>query len=409
MTTTGEGPQVVEPDTAAEFAAALRGAADRRQSVLIRGAGTKIEWGRVAERVDVVLSTRRMNRLVAHPHGDLIATVEAGATLAGVNDALAAHGQCLPLDPPFAGRASIGGILATNDSGPLRHRYGTPRDLVIGVELATPDGVIAKSGGRVVKNVAGYDLSKFVAGSFGGLAAILSATFKLAPLPADSKTLLVEAADFDALGAIVQSVMAGQLEPVAFEVHVPDIVGAELGPPSRPGQRRPLRPVVLIRFASVPAACDAQIAQARALAPLRECAAETIEPAKEREIWETHSRRVWDAPGVIVRASWLPADISTVMHELRRVAGSACIELIGRAAVGSGLIRIDADAASQVSIIEQLRRSAALGNVVVLRAGREVKSRVDVWGPAGDLEPVWRSLKQALDPHSILNAARGPL
>ena len=100
-----------------------------------------------------------------------------------------AHGQWLPLDPPFADAATIGGILATNDSGPLRHRYGTPRDLIIGVQLATTDGVLAKAGGQVVKNVAGYDLSKLVAGSFGSLAAIVSATFKLSPLPAASKTM----------------------------------------------------------------------------------------------------------------------------------------------------------------------------------------------------------------------------
>ena len=368
-----------------------------------------MDWGRAPGRVDVVLGTRRMNRLVSHQHGDLTATVEAGASLAAVNEALAARGQCLPLDPPFADRASIGGILATNDSGPLRHRYGTPRDLVIGVELVTTDGVIAKSGGRVVKNVAGYDLSKFVAGSFGSLAAILSATFKLTPLPAESRTLVVEAPDFDALAAMVRELMASQLEPIAFEVHVPDIVGAELGPPSRLGQRRPLRPVLLVRFASVPAACDAQIAQARALGPLRECAMEMLESGREREAWETHSRRVWDGPGMIVRASWLPGDISTVMHELRRMAGSACIELIGRAAVGSGLIRIDADAGAQVSLVEQLRRSQALGNVVMLRARPEVKSRVDVWGPPGDVEPVWTSLKRALDPDGLLNAGRGPL
>src|SRR5204863_193326 len=120
---------------------------------------------------------------------------EGGAALADVNRALAPHRQWLPLDPPFAERATIGGILATNDSGPLRHRYGTPRDVVIGVQLATTDGVLSKAGGRVVKNVAGYDLSKLVCGSFGSLAAIVSATFKLAPRAAASKTVVVDVPD----------------------------------------------------------------------------------------------------------------------------------------------------------------------------------------------------------------------
>jgi glycolate oxidase FAD binding subunit len=405
----GDAARIVEPDTAAAFAAALRRAADDRQSVLLRGAGTKLDWGRPPRAIDLVLSTRRLNRIIAHQHGDLTVAVEAGAGLADVNRALAQHGQCLPLDPPFADRASVGGILAANDSGPLRHRYGTPRDLVIGVELVTTDGIIAKSGGRVVKNVAGYDLAKFVAGSFGSLAAIVSATFKLAPLPADSKTLVVEAADFDALGLIVRAVMASQLEPLAFEVRVPDVVGAELGPPSRPGQRRPLRPSLLLRFASLPAACDAQVEQARKLAPLRECAMETLDGAHEREAWEAHSRSVWEAPGVIVRASWLPAEVSALMHELRQLAGSACIELIGRAAVGTGLIRIDADVGSQVSIVTRLRRSQSLGNVVILRGSQQLKTQVDVWGDAGDLEAVFASLKRALDPDGILNAERGPI
>jgi glycolate oxidase FAD binding subunit len=405
----GDAARIVEPDTATAFAAALRQAAADRQSVLLRGAGTKLDWGRPPRAIDLVLSTRRLNRIIAHQHGDLTVAVEAGAVLADVNRALAQHGQCLPLDPPFADRASVGGILAANDSGPLRHRYGTPRDLVIGVELVTTDGVIAKSGGRVVKNVAGYDLAKFVAGSFGSLAAILSATFKLAPLPADSKTLVVEAPDFDALGLMVRAVMESQLEPLAFEVRVPDVVGAELGPPSRPDQRRPLRPSLLLRFASLPAVCDAQIEQARNLIPLRECAMETLAGAHEREVWEEHSRRVWEAPGVIARASWLPAEVSALMHELRQLAGSACIEAIGRAAVGTGLIRIDADVGSQASIVNQLRRSKSLGNVVILRGSEQLKTRVDVWGDAGDLGPVFASLKRALDPDGILNAERGPI
>ena len=409
MTAPGDDRQVIEPDNAAEFAAALRRAADRHQAVLIRGGGSKMDWGRTPAAVDVILSTRRMNRIIAHQHGDLTATAEAGAILGDVNRALARHNQCLPLDPPFADRASVGGILATNDSGPLRHRYGAPRDPVIGVELVTADGIIAKSGGSVVKNVAGYDLSKFIAGSFGSLAAILSATFKLAPLPADSKTLVIEAPDFDRLGLIIRAVMASQLEPIAFDVHVPDVVGAELGPPSRPGQRRPLRPSLLVRFASVPAACDAQIEEARGLAPLNDCATETLESTTEREAWEAHSRQVWDAPGAIVRASWLPAEASAVMHELRHVAGSACIQLVGRAAVGTGLLRIDADLRTQASIVEQLRASATFGSVVIIRGSQDLKALVDVWDAPGDLAPVWASLKRALDPGGILNAGRGPL
>ncbi|HXI29683.1 MAG TPA: FAD-binding oxidoreductase, partial [Vicinamibacterales bacterium] len=198
------------------MAAALRRASDARQSILIRGAGTKSHWGRTPDRVDLVLDMRGLNRILAHEHGDMTATVEAGATLRDVNRTLAEHGQWLPLDPPFADLATIGGVLATNDSGPVRHRYGTPRDLIIGIRLATTDGVLSKAGGQVVKNVAGYDLGKLLTGSFGGLAAIVSATFKLAPLPSASKTLVLHVADAKDAARVVTTMMTSQLEPIAF-------------------------------------------------------------------------------------------------------------------------------------------------------------------------------------------------
>jgi FAD/FMN-containing dehydrogenase len=220
---------VIRPGTGAEVAAALKHASDARQSLVIRGAGTKEGYGRPASRIDVILDMQRLNHILAHEHGDMTATIEAGASLRLVNVALMLHGQMLPLDPPFADRATIGGLLATNDSGPLRHRFGTPRDLVIGVQLATTDGTLAKAGGQVVKNVAGYDLSKLITGSFGSLAAIVSATFKLAPRPAASTTLRMGMRDTDALADAVHTVMASQLEPIAFEVRAdsaPNVVQA---------------------------------------------------------------------------------------------------------------------------------------------------------------------------------------
>ena len=134
---------IIQPATADEVATAMKHASDQHLSMLVRGAGTKLDWGRPAGRIDVMLDMRRLNRVLAHAHGDLTATVEAGATLRDVNDALSRLGQGLPLDPPFADEATIGGILATNDSGPLRHRYGAPRDLILGVQLATTDGVLS--------------------------------------------------------------------------------------------------------------------------------------------------------------------------------------------------------------------------------------------------------------------------
>jgi glycolate oxidase FAD binding subunit len=376
----------LEPSTADELASALRGADDARQVVMLRGAGTKIDWGRPPARVDAILSTRRLNRLVSHQHGDLTATVEAGATLRDLNESLARYGQWLPLDPPFADRATIGGLLATNDSGPLRHRFGTPRDLVIGVRLASADGTLAKAGGQVVKNVAGYDLSKLMCGSFGSLAAIVTATFKLAPLPSASKTLVVNAPDVDTLALVVRDVMASQLEPIAFE-----LTGA----------------TALLRFASVPAAVDAQIEQTLVLAAVKRCTTSVVEGDAERARWDEHAETVWNASGAIVRASWLPADLARAAAILRGFGTD--IDVVARAALGAGLLRIGSDAHAQAAIVGQLRQSPTFRNVVIVRGSDELKSLADVWGPPGDRARLFASLRHALDPHGTLDCGRGPL
>jgi glycolate oxidase FAD binding subunit len=405
--------ETIQPASASDVAAALKRASDARQSIVIRGAGTKDAWGRPAGRIDAVLDMRRMNRILAHEHGDMTATIEAGAALADVNRALAIHGQMLPLDPPFADRATIGGLLATNDSGPLRHRYGTPRDLVIGIQLATTDGVLSKAGGQVVKNVAGYDLSKLVTGSFGSLAAIVSATFKLAPLPAASKTMKIAVRDTAALAEIVRTMMSSQLEPVAFEVVVrPESL--VVGHDSATKDERPKTNdyVVLIRFASLPAVVDAQIAQAAAALKTSTTSLDVLDGDAERALWNAHATEIWSKPGAIVRASWLPAQIAEGLAALDRITAGlkACATSVaGRAAIGAGHIRIDGDTAAQATAIEQLRGSNVFGNIVIVRGSGELKARVDVWGSHGDRQPLFDSLKRAFDPNGVLNAGRGPL
>jgi glycolate oxidase FAD binding subunit len=419
------GVAVLQPGSEVEVAAALKRASEARQSIVIRGGGTKSDWGRPAGPIHAILDMRALNRVLAHEHGDMTATVEAGATLRDVNRTLARHGQWLPLDPPHADAATIGGILATNDSGPLRHRYGTPRDLVIGIRLATTDGVLAKAGGRVVKNVAGYDLGKLVTGSFGSLAAIVSATFKLSPLPAASKTLALAVSDDGALAHLVRTLMASQLEPMAFEVvsrrstesrRPQDDAGV---PGSAISQSN-----VLIRFASLPEVVDVQIRQAIAAARTLASSSAVVDGEREQALWREHGEQVWRGDAAIVRASWLPSNIAQVLAGLtscvtsdagdaarggRSGDGVPAIELTGRAATGAGLIRIDGDAAAQARAIERLRTSSVVGNVVVVRGSPALKSKIDVWGSAGDRQPLFESLKRTFDPNHVLNAGRGPL
>jgi glycolate dehydrogenase FAD-binding subunit len=431
--TAGHSPALLTPTADVEVAAALRHAAEARQTVLIRGAGTKLGWGRPPGPIDAVLDMRGLNQVLAHDHGDMTATIQAGATLAEANRALARYGQWLPLDPPHAGAATIGGILATNDSGPLRHRCGTPRDLLIGVQLATTAGVLARAGGRVVKNVAGYDLGKLATGSFGSLAAIVTATFKLSPLPAAAKTLRLDVADAEALATIVRTVMASQLEPIAFEVEsrapTRSRDAADAARSGRAADAAGAACCVLLRFASLPAVVDAQVE--RALAALEPCAAtaRVVEGADQEAIWREHADHIWrDGDDAIVRASWLPANIGAVIAALPSGAAAgaatsrarsdeavgsersaAACEIVGRAAVGAGWVRIAGDVDAQAHAIERMRGSQLIGNVVVVRGTPALKARVDVWGSPGDRQPIFDAIKRAFDPDNVLNAGRGPL
>jgi len=288
---------VVEPSTAGEVGAALEQASRLSQSVVARGSGTKQAWGAPPRSIDVLIKTSRLNAVVAHRHGDLTATVQAGASLAAVNQQLAQHRQWIPLDPPFADRATIGGIVASNDSGPRRHRYGAPRDLIIGVEFARPDGQLAKGGGIVVKNVAGYDLPRLMAGSFGSLSVIVTATFKLYPLTTASKTLVVDVKEPRDLGALTGAVLSSHLTPTALEF-----------------QSHPMR--LLIRFESIPAGVDQQASNAAALISEGGFSAQVVSGPDEETMWRQHEQPIWDGSGAVVKVSVLPTGLAGILELL---------------------------------------------------------------------------------------------
>jgi glycolate oxidase FAD binding subunit len=401
---------IAEPETPEALAETLAYASRERLQTVIRGGGSKIGWGRPPRSVDLVVSTGRLARLVAHRHGDLTVTVQAGMRLQDLNRALRAHNQWLPVESAFDD-ATVGGIVATNDAGPSRHRNGTPRDLVIGMTLALADGRLVKSGGTVVKNVAGYDLGRLMAGSHGSLAGIADVTFKLLPIPAASATLVVMygETEVDALVRDVAALASSQIEPAAFDVSV------------QTGEA-PYR--MQMRIATSPAATDAQIAAARAmvsgestvvaagtpLPPLRPgLAVPGFELDAEQAWWKSHDAAPWRGDAC-VRLAWLPARLPQVIAlvgEIQHV-DEVGATLTARVS-GSGLLRLSASAPAVSAAIERLRASRDVANLVVLRAPREVKEAVDVWGPPREADRVLRSIKQMFDPAGILNAGRGPV
>jgi glycolate oxidase FAD binding subunit len=402
--TPGEGidgvtPRMVaEPTSAAACAAVLASAAAGGMSTVIRGGGTKSGWGRPIDVVDLVVSTRSLGDLLVHRDGDLTVTVGAGMTLARLNTTLSARGQWLPVDSAFVG-ATVGGALATNDSGPLRHRFGTPRDLLIGITLALTDGRVVKAGGTVVKNVAGYDLGKLVTGSYGALAAIVDATFKLLPLPHASATLRAVYADPERLAADAAALSSGQLEPLAFDVRAGDT-------PDGP------RWTLFVRFASSPAAVAAQLDAARVLV---QGEATALREGLETRAWSEQVGLAWDADastalgaGAVVRCNWLPSRLGEVLAMVRAMRAECGVTLTGRVMTGSGLLRLTgSDEAIAAAIVRARLDESPVGHVVVLRGSRTLRGQVDVWGTAPSAPAA--ALKRALDPTGILNAGRGPL
>jgi glycolate oxidase FAD binding subunit len=382
---------VVEPASAEAVGAVLQWASRDRLSVIVRGAGTKLGWGPAPRQIDILIETKRLNALVAHRHGDLTATVQAGAKLGDVNRALGQHRQWIPLDPPSADRATIGGIVATNDSGPRRHRYGSPRDLIIGVEFARADGQLAKGGGIVVKNVAGYDLPRLLTGSFGSLGVIVTATFKLYPLTAASRTLIVEPRTAADLGALAIKLSASHLTPTALEFAT-----------------HPLR--LIIRFESIEASIAQQSETATKLIADSGYKTQTLSTSEEEQYWQGHARLADADGGALLKVSVLPSDLAGTINVIERLAGERGYVAAGRAGAAVFLLRITGEVQQQKLVIEGLRDALQIGrgSAVVVSSSPELRNLVDVWGPIGDGLTVMKAVKQQFDPIGILSPGRGP-
>jgi len=386
---------VVTPTTRGGLASTLTWAFAQGLSVSVRGGGTKQSWGGSWKAVDVLLCMTHFDRVIAHRHGDLTATVEAGATLAAVNHELAAEGQWLPLDPPWPERATIGGIVSTNDSGPARQTHGAPRDLIIGVTVARPDGAVAKAGGIVVKNVAGYDVSRLVTGAFGSLAVVIDATFKLAPRPRASRTVTVASNSLEELETVIAAVSTSSLTPSAVEL-----------------EWAPAR--VIVRFDSVQTAVDQQADElARLVAAVSAAAVATSldEAVAETEVWGPYRQR-WDEHGTLVKVSTVPRRLVPTLAWLRDAADADGVRMAaqGRAALGVVDVLLDGPFDAQARVITALRARCAPGDgsAVVRRGALALRHAIDPWGPIGDALPVMRAIKQRFDPDGILNAGRGP-
>ena len=378
-------PLVLEPEDANLAAAMVADAARQGLSLVPRGSGTKLALTTSADGTGTYLSTRRLNAPVQHFAGDLVATIPAGATLAHANAVLAEAGQWLPLDPSHGDCATIGGIVATNDSGPRRHRYGSPRDLIIGVEIALCDGTVAKAGGRVVKNVAGYDLSRLVCGSFGSLAVITSATFKLAPLAPASRTVVATCADVPTAARLALAIASQPVTPSALEIDAPS---ARL----------------LIRFETTERASREMAAATAALVQQRDAKADVLVDDDEREVWKKHEMPIWEQPGLVVKISLLPTEVESFLGSFAGLVPKLDWSAIGRAALGVLLVRMNTAGADEAAVVTRLRQQvlARNGTLVVVRGLMDRRTAASSPEIAGPLAAVMRAVKAQFDPHDVL-------
>jgi glycolate oxidase FAD binding subunit len=380
---------VLEPPDEQQLAAVLRLANDAGLAVIPRGSGTKLSWGNPPARADIILSTARLDKIIEHAWADLTVSVEAGSTIQKLQEALAQHGQRLALNPLWPEQATISGILSTNDSGPLRLRFGALRDLIIGVTLALPDGTLASSGGKVVKNVAGYDLPKLVTGALGTLAVITRAVFRLHPLPRNAKTLSISGCTLEDMQRFILRVQDSKLAHTALQAR----------------NTQDAESVVDILFEGTEAGIAAQEAQLRELAR----PAQVLEALSA--VWNA-SQELWNsaivARAAVAKITALPASISRTVETVERAASSRKTNWkLTIQATGIGWLSLDAAPENLHAVLSDLRFELehSGGSLVHCHYPPEM-SHLDAWGQPGDALPLMRAVKNQFDPKNTLNPGR---
>jgi glycolate oxidase FAD binding subunit len=388
----GVQPQlVVSPRDEKQLAQVLRAANEANLAVIPRGGGTKLDWGNPPQRAAVILSTARLNAIIEHAHSDLTITVEAGCTLEQLAEMLAKQNQRLALDGLWPSAATVGGILSTNDSGALRLRFGSLRDLVIGITLALPDGTLAKSGGKVVKNVAGYDLPKLVTGALGTLGVITQATFRLHPTPKESRTVSCIAHDARDAQRLALAIQDSKLAHSALQIRFAES----------------MQPQIDVLFEATEAGCAAQAEQLRQLLARTRLIESGPATWNARQILYSEATEN-PAGSAIAKASVLPVQIADTCEALATIAGANRVHFeTVLCAIGIGTICLVGSPSDISTTLKNLRgKIETLGGSLVIAHRPDSMPEIDAWGNAGDAIELMRAVKRQFDPKSTLNPGR---
>ncbi len=380
---------VVEPGSVEEISSVMKLASREGLAVCPRGGGTKTDLGAPPRSVDLVIGLGRMDEIIEHVPGDQVVRVQAGVKLETLQEKLAEADQMLALDPPERG-ATVGGVVAANASGPRRFRYGTVRDLIIGITVVLADGTVAKAGGKVVKNVAGYDLGKLFTGSLGTLGVIADCNFRLHPRPDSARTMAVEVDTPPAARDAAQAIVHSQVEATAIELHWD-------------GETK----LVSVLLESIPGGIEAKEERARLLLePFGEV--RTLTDEEGDNLGPLDPPPAGDA--VAVKISAPPAELAAVLESVLDAAGRRNVgaRFTGHAGTGVTFAGLSGEEGALVEVVQEVRDiwTRRGGSVVVRSAPTSFKEKLDVWGPAGDYGGLLRRVKEKFDPGYAMNPGR---
>jgi glycolate oxidase FAD binding subunit len=390
---------IVYPSIAEELKSVITRAYSNGWGVLPCGSGTKLGWGGMSKGVDLVVSTERLNRVVEHAVGDLTVTVEAGVKFADLQEILLKTGQFLPLEPAYPQEATIGGIVATADSGSWRQRYGGVRDMLLGISFVRSDGQIAKAGGRVVKNVAGYDLMKLFTGSYGTLGILTEVTLRVYPVQEAAATVVLTG-EKEAIASATKTLLASALTPTAV-----DLLSTKLVTQLGLGQGMGL----MVRFQSVTDSVKEQSSRLLEVGQQLGLQGTLYTDANEANLWQSLQEQIWTAPhqpAITCKIGVLPTAAVTTLTQLDTLTSSTGLGFI-HAGSGLGRLRLDPAAVTPETILEMRRHcQAQSGFLTVLEAPISLKQQLDVWGYNSSALNIMSQIKQQFDPKNLLSPYR---
>lgn len=394
--------RVVRPDSVPQVSRIMEIAHARGLAVVPVGFGAHLGLGAAPRRPFLALSLAALDRLVDHQPANMTFTAQAGMSLAALQSATAAAGQWLPVDPPLPAATSVGGLIGANLSGPSRFSQGTVRDLLIGVTVVRADGSVVKSGGRVVKNVAGYDLGKLYCGSLGTLGIIVEATFKLRTSPAARAAVRMTCGDVARAQELLERILTAPLEPSFIE-----LVTAVPADDSAC--------VLVVGLAGAKEDVAGQLAVLGTLAEADDRLERLAGDEADAVFVELRDSRAAGEAFLGLKVSVLPARLSAFIAALEDESRNAGLAMAVQAHAGNGIIHVQVERAeasgSQASaraLVDRLRGEAARlgGTLVVERAAPDIKPALDLWGGGIEALPLMKRIKQTLDPEGILSPGR---